>query len=230
MPAAARLSEAANQRPRCDLFILQRTLTVLALVALLLFPGVSEAKNMQGKLGFGYQSALTGARGLTLTYWAAERFALQFLAGAEFKLNKKNDVNTTIHFGLGGRFVVMSTRSANLSIGLRAVMAYAPNLWVHATSLRCTPDGADSVCIEETSTSTVTNVLQFGVEAPIEVEYFFSDAFSIMLGAGVMAVFVPKEGALLEPWGLGAVHEANHKGIGIGTGAIFGAAAFNFYL
>ena len=116
-PAVARLSEAAHQCPRCDLFILRRTLTVLALVALLLFPGVSEAKNMQGKLGFGYQSALTGARGLTLTYWAAERFALQFLAGAEFKLNKKNDVNTTIHFGLGGRFVVMSTRSANLSIG-----------------------------------------------------------------------------------------------------------------
>ena len=205
-------------------------LIVPVLVALLLVPGMSEAKNMQGKLGFGYQSALTGARGFTLTYWAAEHFALQFLAGAEFKLNEKNDVNTTIHFGLGGRFVVMSTRSANLSIGLRAVMAYAPNLWVHATSLRCTPDRADSVCVEEISTSTVTNVLQFGIEAPIEVEYFFSDAFSIMLGAGVMAMFVPKHGALLEPWGLGAVHDADYKGIGIGTGAIFGAAAFNFYL
>ena len=155
---------------------------------------------------------------------------MQLIAGAEFKLDKKNDVNSVIHLGLGGRYVLMSTRYANLSIGLRAVMAYAPNLWIYSTVLRCTPDGTDSVCIEETTTATETNVLQFGAELPIDVEYFFSDTFSIMLGVGVMAVFVPSVGAVLDPSGLGAVHRSNHKGIGIGTGAVFGAAAFNFYL
>ena len=207
-----------------------RHVTVVALAALLLLPGRTEAKNVQGKLGFGYQLTLAGAQGFSLTYWAAERFAMQVLAGAEFRLDKKNEVNSTIHFGLGGRYVLMSTRYANLSIGLRAVMAYAPNLWTYSSVLRCSPDGEDSVCVEETSRTTETNVLQFGVELPIEVEYFFSDSFSIMLGAGAMAVFVPKAGAVLNPIGLGAVHQAEHKGIGIGTGAVFGAAAFNFYL
>ena len=197
---------------------------------MLLLPGRAEAKNVQGKLGFGYQLTLAGAQGFSLTYWAGERFAMQVLAGAEFKLNKKDDVNSTIHIGLGGRYVLMSTRYANLSIGLRAVMAYAPNLWTYSSVLRCSPDGEDSICVEETSMSTVTNVLQFGVELPIEVEYFFSDSFSMLLGAGAMAVFVPKAGGILEPWGLGAVHRSEHKGIGIGTGAVFGSAAFNFYL
>jgi hypothetical protein len=207
-----------------------RRLVILSLVATLLVPSAAAAKNVQGKLGFGYQLTLVGAQGFSLTYWAAEKFAMQFIAGAEFKLDKKNDVNSIIHLGLGGRYVLMSTRYANLSIGLRAVMAYAPNLWTYTSVLRCSPDGTDSVCVEETSTATETNVIQFGVELPIEVEYFFSDTFSIMLGAGMMAVFVPKAGAVLDPTGLGAVHKAEHKGIGIGTGAVFGAAAFNFYL
>ncbi|MFH1529125.1 MAG: hypothetical protein ABIK09_00145 [Pseudomonadota bacterium] len=205
-------------------------LTILALAATLLVPGRVEAKNVQGKLGFGYQLTLAGVQGFSLTYWAAEKFAMQFIAGAEFKLDKKNEVNSTIHLGIGGRYVLMSTRYANLSIGLRAVMAYAPNLWTTSSILRCHPDGDGSVCEEEISTATESNVVQFGVELPIEVEYFFSDTFSIMLGAGAMAVFVPKAGAILDPGGLGAVHQAENKGIGIGTGAVFGAAAFNFYL
>jgi len=200
------------------------------LLTALLAPAPGEAKNVQGKLGFGYQLTLAGAQGFSLTYWAAERFAVQVHTGAEFRLDKENEVSSTLHVGLGGRFVLMSTRYANLSIGLRAVMAYAPNLWTYSSVLRCSPDGGGSVCVEETARDTATNVVQFGAELPIEGEYFFSDAFSIMLGAGLMAVIVPEAGAVLRPRGLGAVHRSEHKGIGVGTGAVFGAAAFNFYL
>jgi len=210
---------------------MRRVPLVLALGFLLAaLPAPAEAKNMQGKLGFGYQLTLAGAQGVSFTYWALERLAVQVMAGAEFRLDRKNEVSSAIHFGIGGRFVLLATRYANLSLGLRAALGYAPNLWITSTVTRCTPDGADLLCADETSRRTASNVVEVAVEAPVEVEFFFSDSFSVLLGAGVMAVFVPKEGEVLHPLGLGAVHEAGHKGIGIGTGAAFGSAAFNFYL
>lgn len=183
----------------------------------------ADAKNMQGKLGLGYQQALSGVRGLALSYWAGEKLAVDALVGAEFLVDRDDKSSTNVDWGLGLRYRLLSRRQANLSIGLKVTGVYASKL---TTVTQVTDAGGGSTQTSKTS----NNLLQFAIEAPLDVEFFFSDSFSINIGAGLLLMIVPEEGSLINGTGLGVTTEPGSMGIGIGAGGVFGMAGFTFYL
>lgn len=177
------------------------------------------AKNMHGKFGGGFQSTLLGARGVSFSYWTSPRLAISVLTGVGFVLG---DTDITTIVGAGGfKYVVHDTRFANLSVGARLDIGWANRI------VYTGPDGAQAV-----SSGSAT---QIGVEAPVEVEYFFSDSFSINLGTGVTFTMVPDlkekgvDAAILRHQGLGSVSKVKETGIAIGAGSLFGNAGFTFY-
>jgi opacity protein-like surface antigen len=187
-------------------------LSTLLLMALL--TANAEAKNMHGKFGAGYSQSLLGVRGLTFGYWSAPDLQLSLTVGAGFLLDDKNRNTTTILTSVGMKYVLVATKTANLSAGVRACLGWSSR---------------QETTAEESVVQVDTNVAQWGLEAPIEVEYCFSDAFSVFLATGVTFTMVPEGGPLLSPEGLGAVDQVDHKGVGIGVGGLFGSAGFAFY-
>jgi len=192
---------------------------VLVLALSLWAVGPAEAKNMHGKFGGGFQSTLLSARGLSFSYWTSPRLAISMLVGVGFVLG---DTDTTTILGSGGlRYVVHDTRFANLSVGARVDFGWANKIPYSG------PDGKHAF--------TTTSATQWGIELPVEVEYFLSDAFSVNLGTGVTFTMVPDlaeedvNAALLRQEGLGAATKNNETGIAIGAGALFGDAGFTFY-
>jgi hypothetical protein len=202
---------------------LPRLSSILVILTSLCLCAPATAKNMQGKFGIGYQQTLAGARGLSFSYWAADKLAIDLLIGAQFLLDNDSNSSTGIEWSAGIRYKILSRRRANLSVGIKASGGYSSHVSFARDVLQddgttvSTPDTAD-------------NLFQIAVEAPIDVEFFFSDAFSINIGVGVMFTKVPEEGALIQGFGLGATGEPNTTAIGIGAGGLFGMAGFTFYL
>jgi hypothetical protein len=192
---------------------MRRTALVVGLVILLagVVPRGAEGKNMNGKFGFGYQQTLLDVQGLSFSYWASPSVAIQVIVGAGFSLDEGNSNTTTLKSAVGVKYVLLGTRYANLSVGIRGDLA-----WRSGESMD-DPAGKGA------------NVTQWGIELPLEVEFWFSDAVAINLGTGAMFTGVPSRGALLSPGGLGGVSSPNYKGIGLGAGTLFGNAGFCFY-
>ncbi len=188
----------------------------LACLVMLWAPEV-QAKNMQGKMGLGFQQTMPGAHGLSISYWNSPNLAVQLLLGAEFLVDRDDNTTNQVHYGLGLKWVLVTTRFANLSLGARFSGAFASE----QTFASSTAAGA---------TTTDNNIFQLALEVPFEIEYFFSDAFAINLAFGVMATRVSSKGPLLQPQGLGATETPGSTGIGIGSGGLLGAAGFTFYL
>jgi hypothetical protein len=191
---------------------------LLLALAFLMLTGAPEAlaKNMQGKMGLGFQQTMPGAHGFSIAYWTNSHMAVQLLLGGEFLMNDNSNTNQ-VHYGLGTKYVLVATRFANLSIGARLSGAFASEQTFTDNSV-----GG--------KTTTDSNVFQLALEVPFEIEYFFSDAFAINLAFGVMATKVSSKGPLLKPQGLGATETPGSTGIGIGSGGLLGAAGFTFYL
>jgi len=193
---------------------------LLCLGALALCPATAGAKNMNGKLGFGLQQTLLGANGLSFTYWATKKMAIDIVAGAGIIIPDKGDTTATILAAAGLRYVMLGTKHCNLSIGAKVDLGWANKLYY--------TNGAGE-------TLDQGNVWQWGVEIPIEVEYFFSDAFSINLGTGITFTMLPElpgktsDEAILDASGLGYTTGSKDMGIGIGVGSLFGHAGFTFY-
>ncbi len=180
------------------------------LVAFVVPLSSAQGKNMNGKFGFGFQRTMLDVAGFSFNYWTTPKLSLQVVVGTGFVLNANNDNATTVLASGGLKYVLFSTKYANLSVGARADIAWASTV---------TSEGQPNS----------NNVTQWGVELPLEVEFFFSDSFAVNLATGATFTMVPSEGALLTPAGLGAVAEPEYKGIGIGTGSLFGHAGFSFY-
>jgi len=182
----------------------------------------ASAKNMHGKFGTGYQRTLLGAQGLSFTYWGSPQLALCFQLGAGFVLDANNDNTTTILAAGGVKYVFFGTKFANLSLGAKLDLGWATKLTVPHVGT----DGAPG-------TRDISNVTQWGVEVPLEVEYFLSDAFSFNLATGVTFTAYPNDvdrsNAFLATEGLGSPGEGEFKGVGIGGGALFGHAGFTLY-
>lgn len=203
---------------------------VLFLVAAFLVASASlpaAAKNMHGKFGFGFQRTLLGVQGFDFTYWATPKLSAGLIAGLGFDLDPDNDSTTMLLGSVGFKYVLVGTRHANLSVGLLADLGWANRILYDSTD----QDG-------KTTSRQVKSPTQWGIELPIEVEYFFSDAFSINLASGFTFTMVPDlpadaapgaEAAILHPEGLGAVSLAGSKGIALGAGSLFGHAGFSFY-
>ena len=190
---------------------------VIIVAILTLFSVDVSGKNMQGKFGFGYEQTLLGVRGLTVQYWTSPKFAVDIVGGTGFELDKDNNSTTTLLFAGGFKYVMVATRYANLSVGIRADVG-----WRSKNIIATEADGA-------TVLKEVGNVTQWGLEAPLEVEYFFSDSFSVNVITGLSFTMVSKDGAVLDPQGFGGVTTPEYKGVGIGGGSLFGGAGFRFY-
>ena len=123
--------------------------------------------------------------------------------------------------------------NANLSFGAMADLGWSNKL-VYDSGVFI--DGKGNTTVVQ---STSTNRIQWGVEFPMEVEFFFSDAFSINLAAGMFFTVVPSapndftagasNASILEPTGLGEVNSPDEIGIAIGAGGLFGHAGMTFY-
>ncbi len=216
---------------------------VAGLLLVLGAAGPAQAKNMHGKFGFGFQRTLLGAQGFSFNYWATPRLSAGVLAGLGFSLDADDDSSTTLLGSIGFKYVLVSTRYANLSAGLAADLGWANRIRYHALDDSGNPAYED---VKDASGKTsqvavihqVKSPTQWGIVLPIEVEYFFSDAFSINLATGFSFTMTPDlpddapadtQAAILRQDGLGTVSLANQKGIALGAGSLFGHAGFSFY-
>lgn len=215
---------------------------VFALTALSAFP--ASPKNMHGKFGFGLQRTLLGVEGINLNYWASPKLAVSFVLGTGFVLNADNDNTSTVHGSGGFKYVVYGTKFANLTVGVKADVAWASKMEALVEDSNTSAGDAAPADDEpaggagdETEDSYVnaSNVTQWGVELPLEVEFFMSDSFSFNLAVGATFTMVPERPGdfpenlvLLKSSGLGGVERENHKGIDVG-GALFGHMGFLFY-
>lgn len=192
----------------------------MALALCLVLPCPVQAKNMNGKLGFGYQQTMLGVRGLSFSYWIAKKVSIDIVAGAGFIIPDSGSNAVTIVAAAGLRYVALGTKHCNLSIGALFDFGWASRF-----------PYTDSADVSQTA----RNVTQWGVEIPVEVEYFFSDAFSISLATGATFTMLPKlsdkasDEAILGQEGLGYSTGSKDMGIGIGVGSLFGHAGFKFY-
>jgi len=220
---------------------------------------------MNGKFGVGFQRTLLGVQGLSFGYWMSPTLSFTGTAGMGFEVYdvyvltgkvddagaavKENGLNvmmigtertdtTTILGAMGLKYVIYATKFANLSVGATVDVGWKSKL-VYDSPAEQELDEATQVLDSDDEGSAITrwqsSVLQWGLEIPIEVEYFFSDALSINLAAGFTFTMVPeleqqvRNKAILDQEGLGAVRESNYTGIGVGVGGLFGQAGFRFY-
>ena len=220
---------------------------LMAICFLLILAGssqVAQARNMNGKLGFGYQRTMLGVQGLSVGYWMTQKLAIQMTAGLgfeRFNINEDgsaSEVWTTALLGAAGlKYVMYGTKFANLSVGALFDFGWTSKLLYSKQSSTTADDGTVST---QTSQGVDNNRMQWGVEIPLEIEFFFSDAFSINLATGLFFTISPKASSedasavafrntILEQSGLGAATEPDQIGIAIGAGGLFGHAGFKFY-
>lgn len=193
---------------------MKRALALCLMVLLLSLSAPADAKNMHGKFGAGYSQTLLGVQGLTFGYWSGPDLQFLMTLGAGFVLDENNANTTSILTSVGFKYVLIATKFANLSAGVKLDVGWSSR--------------QESAPVAG-QTTVSTNVLQWGLEAPIEVEYFFSDSFSVYLATGVTFTTVPEGGPLLQQTGLGKVDQKDFKGVGVGVGGLFGSAGFAFY-
>ncbi len=172
----------------------------------------ARGKDMNGKFGIGYSNSLSGAQGLGITYWTSKNLAINLLGGLEFVVDQEMDSSNVILGGLGTKFVLLSTRHANLTLGAKAIVAYSSDQYNYNAS------EADSH-------------YQFAFEIPIEAEYFVSDSMSFLFSVGISGVVMGEDAILFEQTsGLGNTDKLGFTSIGIGTGGLWGFSGFVFYL
>lgn len=228
-------------------------LSLVCLLALATMPTAASAKNMHGKFGVGFQRTLLGVQGFSFTYWMTPKLAFVTTAGLGFDRTDVNQAREetaadgTVTVGVvaseswstkllaasGVKYVLYGTKYANLSLGVIADLGWANKLIYDADTLLDAEGNAQTV------QATATNRIQWGLEVPMEVEFFFSDAFSINLAAGMFFTVVPSapadyrggaaSAAILNPTGLGEVDAPEDIGIALGAGGLFGHAGMTFY-
>jgi hypothetical protein len=231
----------------------RHAVVVLCLFALAMTPRVVDAKNMHGKFGVGFQRTLLGVQGFSFAYWMTPKLAFLTTAGLGFDRANVNEARTVaaddgteatevvsseawstkLLAAMGVKYVLYGTKYANLSLGAMADLGWSNKL-VYDSGVVVDADGNSQIV-----QATASNRIQWGVEFPMEVEFFFSDAFSINLAAGMFFTVVPSapsdvtgsgsSAAILEPTGLGEVNSPEDVGIAIGAGGLFGHAGMTFY-
>jgi hypothetical protein len=226
---------------------------LVLLLSLSLCPWAAQAKNLHGKFGVGFQRSLLGVQGFSFTYWMTPKLAFLTTAGIGFdratihrqkevsgadgtvttEIQESESWSTRLLAAAGVKYVLYGTKYANLSFGALLDLGWANKLVYDAGTV------VDAMGNAQVVQATSSNRLQWGLELPMEVEFFFSDAFSINLAAGMFVTVVPDapsnytagsaNASILSPTGLGEVSEPGEVGIAIGGGGLFGQAGFTFY-
>jgi hypothetical protein len=187
----------------------------------------AQAKDMQGKFGLGYTQTLGGVSGLGFTYWATRKLGIETVFSVEVIDRRSLRSSTAVYSALGILYSIVQHRHANLSVGIRADLGFR----TFPTERQQTVVVGDAVDTESQSVTpeATESTVHINVEFPIVAEFFFSDSFSVSLAVGMVAVFVPDEGAILETNGPGATVKRDEFGFGIGAGGLLGSAGFTFY-
>ncbi len=231
----------------------RRVAVILLLATMSLSASDALGKNLHGKFGVGFQRSLLGVQGFSFTYWMTPKLAFLTTAGIGFDratINRQKEVtasdgtvsteiseseswSTRLMAAAGVKYVLYGTKYANLSLGALLDLGWANKLVYDAGTV------VDAMGNAQVVQATSSNRLQWGLEVPLEVEFFFSDAFSINLAAGMFVTVVPDapsdytagsaNATILTPTGLGEASEPGEVGIAIGGGGLFGQAGFTFY-
>ena len=168
------------------------TLLCLAVVALC---APASAKDMSGKFGVGFDQTLGGVTGLNLRYFIGD-FCIRGVIGVDFFRPSGGDSSVGVDFALGAMYNFGRTDVVNVGVGVVVDLGWRNQAAMSQTRLRCEHEivnGKDTgaqICTQEQVGGSGSSI-QFNVEVPIVVEYFFSDHFSIHLGTGLVFVIVP---------------------------------------
>jgi hypothetical protein len=198
----------------------KRVAGCLIALGLVLWTGPSaHAKDMRGRLGLGLEQSLSGVSGVALRYWMGEAFGLHAVVGAEvLRTGSDGDAASDLHprlgASVGGIFNVGRSLHANIGVGARAVLGFQSVL---------AGDGA-----ADTSDKTT---LQVGIEIPIMLEFFLSDAFSFSVGTGFRLLLGPIVGdePILHPPSSSFTQGSRDTLIGIGAGSLLGTLGAVYY-
>jgi hypothetical protein len=188
-------------------------LATLLVATTLSLASQAHAKDMRGKLGVGAARSLSGAEGLTVRYWATRSVGVELLGGVGLTRMKNDSLRTTLAGGFQLIYVLRELGPANLLAGIRGTVGYVND---------------DSATSGQGSGGGTAHI---AVELPVTVEYHFADAFSVHLAFGLLASFIPEDGAILEggPILVGGGSEPGSVALGLGSGGLFGGAGFTFY-
>jgi len=201
---------------------LHRFVLIFALAALFL-SSTAHAKDMRGKMGIGAISALSGAEGLSLRYWASRDFGVEILTGLSVLDREEGKTRVAFAGGIQGLYVLREIGRANLNVGLRVTLGY-----LNEVNAEITPGGSNENAQAEQSEESA--ILHVATEIPLTLEYHFADAFSIQMSTGLLISFIPERGAVLEggPLLWGGSPESG-VAFAIGSGGLFGNAGFTYY-
>jgi len=202
--------------------------TTVLLVALVVFftSSPAQAKDMNGKFGLGFTQTIGGVSGMTFRYWVTRSVGLELNFGLSFLDSSGVRTQTEFLGAIGIMYALVQHRTTNLMIGLRGDIGFRTQ---PPTSGRVVVGNAGATQTPSEVAETDTSLVQFNLEIPLIVEYFFSDSFSINLAVGVVLVFVPEGGTILDSTGLGIIETDTDFAVGIGTGGLLGSAGFTFY-
>jgi hypothetical protein len=179
---------------------MKRSLGILAvLLALTLSAGAALAKDMGGKKGLGYESTLGGVRGIDFLYYLNDHMALEGVLGLEY-VSVSSASPMKFMFAPGFRFNFLRAKDANVGIGVRANIGYAN---------------------EDYAGKSTTH---FNLEAPLILEYFLSNNFSIHTEVGLLVDFVPKDFDVL-----GTGNPKDSTALKLGVPSLGGGLGATFY-
>jgi hypothetical protein len=186
----------------------------------------AAAKDMNGKFGLGFTQTLGGVSAMSFRYWVTRDVALELDFGLSFLDSSGVRTSTEFLGAFGVMYALVQHRTANLMIGLRGDIGFRSQ---PPTSGSVNVSSAANTQSESAIAETDTSLVQFNLEIPLIVEYFFSDSFSINLAVGIVLIFVPEGGTILDSTGLGVIDADTDFAVGVGTGGLLGSAGFTFY-
>lgn len=227
IPSTIRPVVSACQRTMSRLTVSGMRRSIIVVLALLTLASPASAKDMNGKFGVGYTQTIGGVGGFSFRYWATRSIGLELDFGLSF-VNSDGDRSTTEFVAAVGLFyALVQHRSTNLLIGVRGDIGFRSQ--PAASTPVLVADGIDNQSASTTSEAS-GGILQFNLEFPLMVEYFFTDTFAINLTVGIVLIFVPDGGTtVLNTLGPGTVAATDTFAVGIGAGGLLGSAGFTFY-
>lgn len=186
----------------------------------------AHAKDMNGKFGIGFVQTLGGVSGFGLKYWITRDIGIELDFG--LAIRDSDFAQSTAFLGaIGIYYALVQHRHVNLLVGLRGDIGFRTN----PAGFNQTVKVLDAINNQEASTTLEVGAtpVQFNIELPLIVEYYFSDSFSVNLAMGFVVIIVPDSGPILPSDGLLGVNVSDKVIFGIGAGGLLGSAGFTFY-
>ena len=177
---------------------MRRNVVLIAVATFaLLCARAADAKDMNGRVGVGAEKTLGGVEGLDVTYWVG-KIAVDGAVSLGFLFPDQGDSGVSIAIAGGVLFQIIASDSAALLFGGRLNIGKAPS----------------------------TDV-QFAIEAPLRLEWWAADHFSLHAEVGLAIDIVGDQGGNLV--GAGGVSPIPGTAFVVGGTYLTGGAGFSVY-